>query len=445
MKLIKKIKSDPHFSEIIEGGAFILLSKVIVVLFSFFTSLVIANYYGAEIIGLVAIINSVMMFFSMFGVMGINGAALRLISEYSANENTSKLFPLLKQSVKIVIIASVISGLVLFLASSFIASEIFSKDQLDGYLVLAAIFILPASILALNSDIFIGLKLIRISAISNLLLPVAYFLFVLILTSVAYNKSNPVYALWTAILVSSIILTFISWKKFTKISNKKKSIVTKSHILSFAKPMFITSLMHYLIANTDIWILGAYESMDQVGIYSVAVKLTLFTNFVLIAVNTFLAPKLSELFHSHQITRLKKIAQKTSKLIFFLSLPLLMILVAFGTVILNLFGSEFTLGFDALVMLTVGQLINIASGSVGIFLNMTGQQNLFRNIVSISAVINIVLNFSLIPQYGINGAAFSNMVCIILWNVTSVFYIKKKFGFTISFVTQFFGREIGRK
>ena len=60
------------------------------------------------------------------------------------------------------------------------------------------------------------------------------------------------------------------------------------------------------------------------------------------------------------------------------------------------------------------------SGSVGVILNMTGKEKVFRNILSIALVINITLNILLITKFGIEGAAIASATSMIFWNLYSV-------------------------
>ena len=64
---------------------------------------------------------------------------------------------------------------------------------------------------------------------------------------------------------------------------------------------------------------------------------------------------------------------------------------------------------------------------------MTGYQRIFNKIVIVSAAINISLNYVLIPIWGIEGAAIASLISMVFWNITSVIYIKKRFGFYIGF------------
>ena len=54
---------------------------------------------------------------------------------------------------------------------------------------------------------------------------------------------------------------------------------------------------------------------------------------------------------------------------------------------------------------------------------MTGKQKTFQYIIFSSAIINILLNFILIPIYGITGAAISSLISLIFRNFVSVYMV----------------------
>ena len=76
-----------------------------------------------------------------------------------------------------------------------------------------------------------------------------------------------------------------------------------------------------------------------------------------------------------------------------------------------------------------GRFYSSICGSVGSILQMTGNQHLFQNILLVAAIVNVVLNYFLIPIYGIRGAAIASFICVVFWNTIMVLVVKKKFGF----------------
>jgi len=145
-------------------------------------------------------------------------------------------------------------------------------------------------------------------------------------------------------------------------------------------------------------------------------------------------PKFSELFHSNKMDELFHVAKKSAKLIFWSTSPILLGFVVFGEPVLKLaFGTAFGVAYPALVLLAIGQFVHSISGAAGLFMNMTGNQKALRNIMLIAAVLNIGITIILIPSLGICGAAVAAMVSLIAWNITSLIYIKMKFGKTTGY------------
>ena len=118
-------------------------------------------------------------------------------------------------------------------------------------------------------------------------------------------------------------------------------------------------------------------------------------------------------------------ARQSTKMIFFSSLPILIILLAVPEFILGLFGNEFKTGASALIFLTIAQFINAFTGSVGYILQMTGYQKYYQNVIFLGTIINIVLNYILIPIWGIAGAAIASATSMFFWNLLFTLKVKK--------------------
>ena len=62
--------SDTQFSEILTGSAWALSGRVIATLLGLAFSVLVARLYGAEVVGIVAVINSFLMLATIFTVLG---------------------------------------------------------------------------------------------------------------------------------------------------------------------------------------------------------------------------------------------------------------------------------------------------------------------------------------------------------------------------------------
>ena len=210
-------------------------------------------------------------------------------------------------------------------------------------------------------------------------------------------------------------------------------------ILKVSIPLMLAQAVHFVMSWTDKLMLGILDSPDvisgiatssaQIGIYHTAFKLSMFATIGLMAVKSIASPKFAELYQKNDIKILEKVTQQSTKLIFWTTLPLVIIFILFSEKLMLLFGEEFRLGIFSFIILSLGRVVVSFSGAAGNLLQMCGKQVIFMNVAIIGSVINIILNFSLIPIYGINGSAISTMISLVAFNLLLVYFVKREFGF----------------
>ena len=192
----------------------------------------------------------------------------------------------------------------------------------------------------------------------------------------------------------------------------------------------------FLVTNSaDVFILKFYGvGTDLVGIYKTCTNISMLAATLLVALNTTVQPKITQLYTQKKLDEVQRIAYKSSKLIFLLSVPVFIILLFFSKYVMWLYGLEFMKGAICLSILTIGQVFNTFCGPVAQLLNATGYHKQFRNISLLGAVLNIAMNLILVPKFGIEGAAIANAISMVLWNIIGTVYIKRTFGFYIVYL-----------
>lgn len=432
--------SDKRFSEILTGSAWALLANIIATGLGLIFSIIIARVYGAESLGILALIRSFLQLITMATVLGTSTSILRLIPEHLANYSPTSAFKIYRKTLYIVITASIIIGVFFFFAGNFVANEIFLKPHLSFYFSLAAIFIIFRSLVELSTKALRGLGLIKIFAIMHTLPQSASLILLLIISLLWRDAGVPVYALLAGFAFAGISGLITIEYKFKRKMRAEELVrpVPALKIFTISLPMLMTSTMTFIIAQTGIILLGIFRSEAEVGYYAIAVRLATLTALMLRAINTIAGPKFSELYHSGKMNELFYIAKKSAQLAFWTTVPILAVLIIFGNGILTLvFGSKFGLAYIPMVLLVIGQFINSISGATGMFMNMTGNQNTYSMIMIIASIINIGLNFFLIPVLGIKGAALAAMTTLTFWNISTLIYIKNKFGETTGYFPTF--------
>ena len=191
--------------------------------------------------------------------------------------------------------------------------------------------------------------------------------------------------------------------------------------------MMMIMVVNTLLISLASFMIEWFKTSKEVGVFNVSLKIAQIVSLVLTVVNVIAAPKFAELFWNDKIEELKKFIRYSSKLIFFGCSVMSLFIIIFSRELLLFFGEEFINGRIPLIILVIGQIVNSASGSVGMFMNMTGNQNAFKNIIILVLLFVTVSYLIFIPMFeGVLGAAIVFSLGAVILNVSSVIYVYKK-------------------
>ena len=429
---------DKNFGIILKGGMVSFIAKVVAVPISLLTSFVLAKYYGAETVGDLALITSFLTISTLFVTIGLDSSLLRFIPEQLSKHGFFGVRVIFLNAVKIVILTGFLVTFICLYGVSLLVTQLFKNINLEQWLYVATFLIVIVSLSNISTAVIRSMQKVVLLSFLQLFQPFLWLTFLIVITRWFYSADGPYYTYFLSLTIAAVAPTVVAFKLFGYKKNLKKQanyvMYSPSEMVGVSWPMFLIGGMGLVISQTDILMLGAMTKAEEVGVYSIVMKLGMSVNFILISINTVLAPKFSELHYGEKVEELIDVAKKSSRLTFYCAVPIVLVLGLCGEFFLGLFGEVFSLGYSALIFIMLGQLVNIACGSVGFFLTMTGGQNVFNKIIMFSGAVNIVLNFVLIPVYGINGAAISSMISISLWNLSALIYIKHKFGFYLGYI-----------
>lgn len=198
--------------------------------------------------------------------------------------------------------------------------------------------------------------------------------------------------------------------------------------LNSAIPFIFLNGMFIIKTRTDILMLGAIAGAQTAGVYTVVSRGVQLINFISRALNITLSPSIASLYANGEKEQLQKIVTKSARLVLLVALPMTVGLIVCRRWYLLVFGEEFVRGQYALIFLACGQLVNAATGAVGVLLNMTNNERYALISGGMSTVINVVLNALLIPRWGVTGAAIATACSTIFVNFTNMILVRYKLG-----------------
>ncbi|MCP4122859.1 MAG: flippase [Bacteroidetes bacterium] len=435
--------ANKDMSYVLKGSIFTAFAMVIVQVLRFGGGMIIGRHYGPEIHGELRLLTTLVSSVVILTNFGIKDAMLRLIPEYREKENLATSWAIYRKGVSYTFIFSLIGSGLILMITPWLAEHHWNVPHLKPIFLLAAAFVFPLLLDGLNMFTLRALFHIRQANLLRIAVVSARLVALLVVTYYFYHHQAPLYIyLFVLCGFSALLSSATIFKFFFRPSRKLKptNVPTGGDLMALAFPMLMTYASFLINDKTDTWMLQAFgKGAAQVGIYGACLNLANMGRMIMIALNTTVQPKFSQLFHAGKMDEVQYIAQKSSKMITLLNIPIFLALT-FGAPYLLWFyggqqhGAEYMTGAMALAILATGQMINTAAGPTAQLLNVTGHHKQFRNIAFIGAIANVIMNFFLIPKYGILGAAIASAISMAGWNIIASFYIKRKFGFFIGYL-----------
>ena len=127
---------------------------------------------------------------------------------------------------------------------------------------------------------------------------------------------------------------------------------------------------------------------------------------------------ISELFYKENKAELQSMLNSGMIFVTTTSLAAFIAIIIFGDSILSLFGDEFKAGHHLLIILATGQLINALAGPAAYILGLTGAERTVAKTMTNGVILNIALNYTLIPFFGPTGAAIATTTSVAFWNIS---------------------------
>jgi len=420
-------KLDHHAREILLGAGISLALRVLGAGLGFGFNVVLARMVGAEGTGIYFIGLSVVSVVSIFGRLGLDSVALRRIAiHHDASGNPAGIAT---RVVKLGMLASLIASILVFGLAPLLADFVFSKPELSWPLRWMALSIVPLTLMTLYAEMLKGLKRIFYSQLVQVVLTPA----ISVLCLLASGQHEVMAAIWSylAASIGAALAAFVIWQILVPRA-AERVVVSTQNLLDESMPLMWVNALIAVNAWTDTFVLGLFRPAAEVGVYSVAARTAMLTGFVLIAVNNVIGPKFAALHGRGDTNGLARLAVQSARLTLLAAAPILLAFALMPTQILGMFGKDFQGGELILLILVLGQLMNVASGSVGQLLVMTGNGKLLRNVIFGSTLLNIALTITLVQRWGPAGAAVASALASVYTKVATSYYVKTRLGFSVN-------------
>ncbi len=432
----KEDETKKYLNIIVSTSSIVLIGVVLSKLINYFYKIIIARGLGPEVYGLFSLGLIMVSIFSAFASLGLIDGVLRYVSFYRGKKQTERISTLVKTSVAITLVTSLLSALVLFLCADFIAIHIFHDPQLSYYLKILA-FSVPLSVV---SGVFLSvIRAFEKIGVFSFLVNVLYNLLklgLLVVFIFVMSKTNAILFSYTLSFAGLLLAAYLFYvfkirptlhrQRVPK--EKRQKIMWQT--LSFSWPLIFTSLLSVLFVWTDSFFLGYYLDASHVGIYGSAVTLVgLFTIAQDLFMQLFL-PIISKELARKNTETIQEISKQIFKWIAAINLPLFIAFVLFPEAIIHFFfGSTYIGAAGALRVLALGAFFSSFMSLFNGLMNMGGKTKTVLVAFTFFAILNAVLNIILVPLHGLEGAALATTITWCAFALCSAIIVKKAYGF----------------
>jgi hypothetical protein len=232
-------------------------------------------------------------------------------------------------------------------------------------------------------------------------------------------------------LLPALILLFLlintgKWHIRAPISKVTRRFSSK--MFTFGLFVFGASFLNIASKTVDSFMIIGLKGLEQTAIFLIASYLVTLMDLPARSLNAIATPIISESWKNKDYQNIRQIYQKSSVTL------LIAGLLVYLLVLLNIHNLTSFLGKDyaevPMVVLIMGlaKLIDLGTGVNGqiITTSTNWRFDFFTNVLL--TLIAFPLNFFLIKQFGIIGAAYSNLIAIFVYNVVRFSFIYKKYG-----------------
>lgn len=361
-------------------------------------SIILARYLGPEEFGILNYLLALLFLFNVFASFGINPI---LVNQLIRNKKGDHI--LIMNAYYFRIIFSLINYIIfLFIIYLFNNNDLYFTYSL--ILGLALIFKSSEIIFSF----FEAKSLLKYIVISQLIGLLSSFL--IIIYAILNNLGNN-YLYFALVFDFIIVFLFINIfyfiqerKLFIKIDFfKTKKLLIKS------LPILITSLSIYLYMRIDQIMINQILDEYNLGIYSVSVRFIEIFHFIpKIIMISYLPIILKSEKYNLDLTNLNSFLFKVSVIV------VLFILITSKSLIPYIFGQYYVESVFTTLVLSFSLIFVFFGVANEHWYIDKNYQKYYALYVFLGALVNIFLNFILIPKFGISGAAYSTLLTYFL-------------------------------
>lgn len=391
-----------------KNATWTIIGRIFQIGITFITTMLVARFLGPEKYGTITYTYSYVFIFTSIASLGLNDIVVKELLDKNNNKEE-----VLGTMIGLKTIASIISIGFVYLIISVVS---------DSKFVIEITLLQSLSLLFQEFDtLTYYYQSELLSKKTAIITIIAYSLTALFRVIGLINKYGTewfAFAVSLDFLIVSILTVGLYFKEGFKLKfNKKiiKPLLTKSYNYIFA------GIMINVYSRIDTIFLGEMIDETTVGYYTAATTICNAWPFVLQAIIDSARPIIIDLFEKNKEEYKRRFKQLYAS-IFYVSLVVAIVILLFSKLIINiLYGADYALASAPLRIVAFSTAFSYFGVARGTWMQCENKIRYEKTIYLFGAIINIILNFILIKQFGIIGAAIAITLTQFLTNFVFVY------------------------
>jgi O-antigen/teichoic acid export membrane protein len=407
-----------------------LLSKASSVGFVFLFHVVIARTVGVKGSGIYFLALTIIIISVVVSKLGTDNVIVKFYAAAKANGENAIARGIHRVVSSAVITASLIVTSILYAGAGFL-SEYFNIPELENVIRVMCPAVPLIALMTVNAQ---TLQAEHRGALSVYLLsgaiPTVSLIFLLAAGFIELSVINVAFIYVLACLIVALLSHWLWFDLRDNVepvySKLKQLFYSAANLYGFAVVVTISSWLGVLML--------AYFGNDyEVGLFSVANRVSMLGSLMLIAVNAVFAPKLSVAYAKKNIGSLRELCKTSARLAGIAAVFPTCLFIFASEEILMVFGQEFLPASSALIVLVLGQFVNSLTGPVALVLMMSENEKKVFTIALMSLFLGVLFSIYFVPEYGLIGAAWIAGGMVVFQNLLLLIIVKRTHGFWVGF------------
>jgi O-antigen/teichoic acid export membrane protein len=398
------------------GAGLFFTGKVISNGIGLVTNLILTRILGSSLYGSFAYLSVVLGFVRVLTQLGSGMSMLRYLPDFREEPTKQRMVLTLAYSTSF--IASIVAAIGVFWFAPVISRYTISDPLFTEILRIVAIVIPFNTLSNITLSVFRGVERMDYHVgVSSIAEPLLRLLFVGGAVLLGYSIVGAVAGLIvTGIVVFALGLIVLRRRiDFAGVAKPTKA-EAKSYY-NFSVPLTFTQIGSFLYNQIDILMIGVLLTGSAVGIYRISVVLAGFLILPLAAFNQLFPSVSSKLYQNKQQAELRDVYRTVTRWTVTATLFPTVVIMMYAEEILRVFGADFTKGALVLVLLALAKFVSGAVGPSGVLLMMSDHQYVNLLNQTSAGLLNAVLNYVFLLEFGFIGAALATASVLISINI----------------------------